>query len=194
MPRHQVATIAELRARIAEAAGCRRTHGSLSYGVDAVDRRLVGGALDRGGLHEVTAAAPGLADEAAATLFVAGLAARFSEANRTAIWALTRFDLYAPGLEQVGLGPQRVIFVEAREDAQVLAAMEDALRDGSVAVVVGEVKRADMTATRRLQLAAAERGTPALLLRRWQACGRVPALRKLRRSHSLADRDRTVGL
>lgn len=151
-----------------------RRRPPLPFGIDEVDGRLAGGGLDAGGLHEVTASAPKLADEAAATLFVAGLAARFAKADGNAIWALTRFDLYAPGLEQVGLVPDRVFFVEAREDRQVLAAMEDALRAGSVEAVVGEVKRADMTATRRLQLAAAESGTPALLLRRWPRAGRCP--------------------
>jgi len=42
------------------------------------------------------------------------------------------------------------------------------VRHGSLAAVVGEIGRADMTATRRLQLAAEESGTPALLLRRWR--------------------------
>lgn len=176
MPRHQIATVAELRASIAGVCAPARRLPPLPFGIDPIDRRLAGGGLDAGGLHEVAPSAPQLVDDAAATLFVAGLAARFVHAGGNAIWALTRFDLYAPGIEQVGLGPDRVFFVEAREDAQVLAAMEDALRDGSVAAVVGEVKRADMTATRRLQLAAAESCTPALLLRRWPRAGRCPLI------------------
>ena len=41
--------------------------------------------------------------------------------------------------------------------------MEDGLRHGALAAVVGEVQRADMVATRRLQLAAMSGNTPALL-------------------------------
>ncbi|MEJ7317026.1 hypothetical protein, partial [Staphylococcus epidermidis] len=77
--------------------------------------------------------------------------------------ALTRFDLYAPGLEQAGLNPATLLFVEVREDKDVLAVMEDGLRHGGLAAVVGEVKRANMVATRRLQLAAMTGNTPALL-------------------------------
>ena len=52
--------------------------------------------------------------------------------------------------------------------------MEEGVRHGSLAAVVGEVGRADMAATRRLQLAAEESGTPALLLRRWRKAGADP--------------------
>jgi protein ImuA len=50
----------------------------------------------------------------------------------------------------------------------VLAVMEEGLRHGGLAAVVGEVGRADMASTRRLQLAAEEGGTPALMLKRWR--------------------------
>jgi protein ImuA len=110
-------------------------------------------------------------------LFLAALAARFSRAQGEAgqvLWALARRDLFAPGLAQAGLTPDRLIYAECRNDAEVLAVMEEGVRHGSLAVVIGEVGRADMTATRRLQLAAEEKGTPALLLRRWKKAGTDP--------------------
>src|SRR3546814_14031800 len=51
---------------------------------------------------------------------------------------------------------------------------EDALRDGALACVVAEVKAADQTATRRLQLAASEGKTPMLLYRRYRRYGQCP--------------------
>lgn len=140
----------------------------LQFEIAGLDQRLAGNGLSRSALHEFTSSRPALAEDAAATLFVAGLAARFASDGGHVLWALGRFDLYAPGLEQAGLGPAQVMFVEAGDDAALLAAMEDGLRSGALAAVVGEVRRADMTATRRLQLAAAESGTPALLYRRWR--------------------------
>lgn len=166
--------IEELRARIAGVVALTRVAGLLPFGIGELDGRLAGGGLSRSALHEVAAASPTLADDAAATLFMAGIAARCAGEGATALWAVTRFDLYAPGLEQVGLAPANALFVEAREDRDVLAVMEDALRQGSLAAVVGEVRRADMTATRRLQLAAAEGGTAALLMRRWRRAGTCP--------------------
>src|SRR5690606_25909591 len=112
------------------------------------------------GLHEIAAATASWGDDAAATLFAAGIAARFAAApGLSVLWALTRFDLYAPGLEQAGLGPERILYAEGRDDRELLAICEDALRGGALACVVAEVKAADQTATRRLQLAAAEGAT-----------------------------------
>nr|WP_239474932.1 protein ImuA [Sphingomonas sp. BT552] len=147
----------------------------LPFGIDALDKRLAEGGLVLGGLHEVSAATPTLTDDAAATLFSVGIAARAAAGSgRRVLWALTRFDLYAPGLEQAGLDPATLLFVEAKDDKDVLAVMEDGLRHGGLASVVGEVKRADMVATRRLQLAAMSGGTPALLARRWRKAGVSP--------------------
>ena len=160
--------LATLRAKVAAVTERSVDHGVLAFGVDTLDNRLAAGGLSVGGLHEMTGASSALADDAAATLFIAGIAARFAvAANGPVLWATTKFDLYAPGLEQVGLAPAHVIFAEPRDDNQLLAVLEDAVRDGSPAAVVGEVRRASMTATRRLQLAAGEIGVPVLLFRRW---------------------------
>ncbi len=164
-------------ARLRDAVGAARgvEGGILPFEIATMDARLTGGGLMLGGLHELASATPTLTDDAAATLFAVGIAARAAaRSSRRVLWALTRFDLYAPGLEQAGLNPAALLFVEVREDKDVLAVMEDGLRDGGLAAVVGEVKRADMVATRRLQLAAMTGNTPALLSRRWRRQGICP--------------------
>lgn len=172
-PRPDAEQLAALRSQVA----CVQAEpGSvLSFGIAEIDQRLAAGGLDYGGLHEVAAATAALSDDAAATLFIAGIAARFAgTADLTVLWALTRFDLYAPGLEQVGLGPDKILYAQSRKDKEVLALAEDGLRDGSLACVVAEVKAADQTATRRLQLAASDAKTPMLLYRRHRALDRCP--------------------
>lgn len=136
----------------------------LAFGIDDVDARLVGGGLALGALHEVAGASAALGDDAAATLFIAGVASRCGAGQ--VLWAMPRADLFAPGLAQAGLPPGRLIQVETRADADLLAVVEEGLRHGGLAAVVGEVGAISMTATRRLQLAAEEGGTTALLLRR----------------------------
>lgn len=163
-----------LRDQIAQVEAPARRHDSLPFGMAVIDDRLHDAGLSRAALHEFAAAGPRLAEDAAATLFVAGLAARLAATRGTVLWAVRDFDLYAPGLEQAGLTPDRTLFVEARDDDTVLAVMEDALGHGALAAVIGEARRASMTATRRLQLAAADRRTPALLLRRWRKTGSCP--------------------
>ncbi len=105
---------AEIRAieRGGAVAGARP---ALSFGLEAVDARLAGGGL-LPALHEAAAASPAPGDDAAVTLFLAALAARFSRAGDAGskrsqvLWALTRRDLFAPGLAQGGLTPDRILF------------------------------------------------------------------------------------
>ncbi|MBA3898116.1 MAG: protein ImuA, partial [Sphingomonadaceae bacterium] len=165
--------LAALRVQLAQAQGQRGP--ALAFGLAALDDRLADHGLDGTGLHEIAAASATLSDDAAATLFAAGIAARFANrAGFTVLWALTRFDLYAPGLEQVGLGPDRILYAQGRKDSEVLALAEDGLRDGALACVIAEVKAADQTATRRLQLAASDGRTPMLLYRRYRSRERCP--------------------
>ena len=172
-PRPSAEELALLRETVARVAAARGP--VLPFGVGPLDHLLAGGGLDGAGLHEIAAASASWSDDAAATLFAAGIAARFAAApGVSALWALTRFDLYAPGLEQAGLGPERILYAQGANDRELLAMCEDALRDGALACVVAEVKAADQTATRRLQLAASEGKTPMLLYRRYRRYGQCP--------------------
>ncbi|HEX9965896.1 MAG TPA: protein ImuA [Allosphingosinicella sp.] len=159
---------AEVRAL--ESAGSeQREH--LPFEVDAIDSRLAGGGLPVASLNEAAGGRPGPVDEAAATLFLASIAAR---RPGIVLWALVRRDLFAPALAGAGLAPDRLLYAECGRDEDVLAVMEEGLRHGGLAAVVGEVGRAAMPATRRLQLAAEEGGTLALMLRRWRGNGEDP--------------------
>lgn len=168
--------IEALRAEIGAitASGRSASGPVLSFGVEGIDARLAGGGLAAAALHEATGGIDP-ADDAAATLFLAGLAARrAAQAGQGAIvlWALARADLYGPGLQQAGLPPERLLLAEAGSDEAVLAVMEEGLRHGGPAAVIGEARIVSMASTRRLQLAAEERGVMALLLRRPPSRGR----------------------
>ena len=158
--------IHKLRDRIQrlETASARQ-HDVLPFGVDAIDRRLPKGGLPLGSLHEVAGGAEGAIHGAAAALFTAGIAAR---TTGKVLWCLTKADLFAPALAQVGLGPDRVIYVEAGDEKTVLSCFEEGLRHGGLGAVVAEVARLSMTSSRRLQLAAESSGSMGLAIRRWR--------------------------
>lgn len=162
----RTAAIAALRARIESVETSRHaTREVLPFGLDRVDSRLPLGGLMRGALHEVAGGGNGAIDGAAAALFVAGIAVRL---KGKALWCLTRPDLFAPALAQVGLRPDRVIYVEAGDEKSVLSCFEEGLRHGGLGCVVAELAQLSMTASRRLQLAAEASGTMGLALRRWR--------------------------
>ncbi|NKM48768.1 damage-inducible mutagenesis protein [Rhizobium leguminosarum bv. viciae] len=158
--------ISDLRARISslESPAVKKL-GCLEFGVPEIDGVLPGGGLAYGALHEFAGGGAGTVDGAAAALFAAGIAAR---TKGPIVWCLTRPDLFFPALAQVGLHPDRVIFVESDKEEDVLANMEEGLAHGGLGAVVGELVRLPMTASRRLQLAAERTGTLALVVRRWR--------------------------
>ena len=158
--------VEELRARIQRldgAVGRRRL--ALPFGIKTIDRHLPGGGLALGALHEVAGGGHGAIDGAAAALFAAGIAAR---TQRKVLWCVTRPDLFAPAFAQAGLLPNRVIYVEAGDETSVLVCFEEGLRHGGLGAVVAEVARLSMTASRRLQLAAASSGAIGIAIRRWR--------------------------
>jgi protein ImuA len=168
--------LAVLRAEVRAIESAGRGSGGgecLAFGIESIDLRLAGGGLAAAALHEAAGDRPGLPDEAAATLFLASLAAR---REGIVLWALARRDLFAPGLQQAGLGPERLLYAECGHDEEVLAVMEEGLRHGGLAAVVGEAARVTMAATRRLQLAAEEGGVTALLLKRRRRGGEDPLI------------------
>ncbi len=152
--------VAALRAGMRALEGRPEGGARLSFGVAEIDRHLPGEGLPVGALHEVEGAGADARPGAAAVLFVAGILAR---RGGPVLWCVTTCDLYAPALAAVGLDPARLIVAEA--GGAVLAAMEEGLRHGGLAGVVGEAARLGLTASRRLSLAAEATGTPAFVLR-----------------------------
>jgi len=151
------ALLAALRARIARLdrsagpdAGCI----SLSPAIDAA---LPGGGLARAALHEVVAEEPG-----AAIGFCALILAR---THGTVLWIAAEPDAWPPGLSRFGLAPADLVLVQARRRDEALWAMEESLRCPGVAGALLLTETVEMTAARRLQLAAEAGGGVGLLLR-----------------------------
>ena len=163
------ALLADLRARIAriekqtpERGG---SPGALSLGAPELDAALPWGGLPRAALHEVIAT-PG---DTAAAGFCAALLARLAGDRGTVLWCRKHHDpwgraLYGPGLAAFGLAPERLIVARGRSETDVLWAMEEGLRSGAPAAVLGEVGNLAPGAARRLQLAAKAGGVTGLLL------------------------------
>ncbi|GAB0114590.1 ImuA family protein [Acidisoma sp. C75] len=132
----------------------------LPFGLGIVDRHLPGGGLRLGGLHELADQGAGQPYGSAAALMVAGILARLPG---PVLWISEREDLFPPGLAAAGLHPDRVLHVRAPRAVPLV--MEEGLRHGGAAGIVGEVGTwLRPTAARRLQLAAETAGFPAFTL------------------------------
>ena len=132
---------------------------------------VLGGGLAKGALHEFAPAAP--IHLGAATGFAVALAALVTGKRGQALWIATDFAAaeaggpYGPGLDLFGMAADRLIVLRVPRVADALWAMEEALRCHALAGVIAELPGnavADLTATRRLTLAARDGGGLGLLL------------------------------
>jgi protein ImuA len=143
----------------------------LSLGAREVDARLRGGVL-RSGLHEFFGAAGDLVAPGAFALL---LALRLPEAEARIFWVNSDKEqqgagrLYAPGLAEMGADPSQMLLVQTKDLKDALRAAADCIRSKAAGAVVleaqGSARLIDLTATRRLALAAAEAGVLMLLVR-----------------------------
>lgn len=168
-------TLTRLRQRLDRIGPSNRNDKNknrIPFGCDEIDDALEGG-LPAGLLHE--AVTPGAHDGAAAVGFAAALGQRAGKGTRPVVWVRQRFaegeggDLYAPGFAELGLDPARLTLVRTRHPRDLLAAGLEAVRCPALGAVVleawGNSPLLDLTATRRLMLAAENSGVTAILLR-----------------------------
>ena len=118
------------------------------------------------GLEEVCAG--GVRDMAAAFAFTLGRApvgeGRGIVMSATRAWLGENGRPYGPGLAGFQ-ARDGFVLVETRTEALALWAMEQALRSGGAALVIGTVDGAELAQTRRLEFAARDGGCSGLLLR-----------------------------
>jgi protein ImuA len=173
-----------LRARIAgiEAApkliapverNVRASAQNWALGLAEIDRHLPQTGLAADGVHEIAPAAYG--DMPAALGFAAALGVRRLQGDpadeRPVLWCRLSAEarewgrLYGHGLEALGLARQRLLTVTLSRPDAILWTIEEALKSTALAGVIADVGSSlDLTAVRRLMLAANRGRTPAVLL------------------------------
>jgi len=172
MSQQPASSLASLRRRVARLERQRPSSvpARAPTGHEAIDAAL-GGGLALGRLHEAFAADS--ADAGAATGFAVALAS-LAASEGPVVWlrgaeAEARGRLHGPGLADLGLDPARLVLGVPATPLDLLRAAADVVRCGAIAVTVielwGNPRQLDLTASRRLAVAAEASGVTALLLR-----------------------------
>jgi len=167
-------TLAALRRHLAVAMAEPPSQGAgmFALGHGEMDQAL-GGGLPRGRLHEVYAGQK--EDAASAAGFALILALRACPAGAPIFWVRQEAgerrigEVHPPGLIELGADPDRMVFVRAPDEKAVLRAAADIVRSPGVGAALiepwGKAPALDLTASRRLALAAEKSGVTALMLR-----------------------------
>jgi len=172
--RESVDHLAMLRWNLASIAGGRGMPGDkrIATGHGALDATL-GGGLVRGRVHELFAAT---SDDAASTTGFAAMLALRTVGGRAPIFWLRSDEgerrggtIHAPGLAELGGDPDGLVLGIAPDAKALLRGASDAARcPGLSALIVecwGKCPTLDLTASRRLALAAEQSGVTLFMLR-----------------------------
>jgi protein ImuA len=153
-----------------------------TLGAPEIDALFGAEGLEIAGVHEIKPAVPEsgsswAAGAAAAFVFALALSARRIALPdmdgrlsapilccRSGVAANELGVVYIPGLRALGLDPDRFLFAEPAKEMDLLWVMEEGLKSGSLALVLGLIEDVGLTPARRLALAAATHRTPCLLL------------------------------
>ncbi len=116
-----------------------------------------------GAIHEFIAS--GAEDAAATSGFVSAVVNKLMDKDGVALWISASRTLFPPALMSFGINPEKIIFLDLQKEKELLWAMEEALKCGALAAVIGEIRELGFTASRRLQLAVEESKVTGFILR-----------------------------
>ena len=132
-------------------------------GLGIVETAFPNGIFPAGTVHEFLGAT---AEQAAACGgFMAALLGKLMQNDGISVWISSSRKIFPPALKAFGIEPDRVIFVDLQKEKDVFWALEEALKCGGLAAVVGEVQEMNFAQSRRLQLAVESSRVTGFILR-----------------------------
>lgn len=143
---------------------CTPTQGKkVNFGLGPLELGFPNRVFPTGTVHELISSTA--VDAAATTGFMAALLGKLMQSGGLCIWISQKRTLYPPALKFFGMDPDRVIFVDVKNEKDLLWMTEEALKCQALSAVIAEVKDMDLTASRRLQLAVEKSRVTGLLHR-----------------------------
>lgn len=139
------------------------TKGSGSrFGLGKIENAFPNSVFPTAAIHEFINTEPEHA--AACSGFLAGILNTLMSQGGTCLWIGTSRRLFPPSLSMFNIPPDRIIFIDAKEEKEVLWVMEQALKCEGLAAVIAEVREISIVQSRRLQLAVeSSKGTGFIL-------------------------------
>lgn len=134
-----------------------------TIGLGPLESAFPNGVFPTGVIHEMLCPTP---EQAAATSgLLSGVLQVLMRNGGACIWISTFRRLFPPAMARFGVPVERVIFIDARTEKEVLWAAEEALKCTGVAAVVAELREITFAQSRRLQLAVEDSKVTGFILR-----------------------------
>ncbi|MFT4155168.1 ImuA family protein [Parafilimonas sp.] len=157
--------IAQLQRDILPLQGLKKldTDNDIPIGFRGIENAFPNAIFPVGCTHEFLYSS--VENRAATNGFIAVLLSKLMQFDGAAIWISASRTLFPAALGRFGVQPDKIIFIDLKNESDVLYAMEECLKCKRIAAVVGETKYIDFKASRRLQLAAEQSRVTGLLVR-----------------------------
>ena len=124
---------------------------ALDAGLGPMNQAFPQGSFPLAAIHEFISNGP---ESAAATSgFISALVSPLMKKGGAVIWIGSSGTIFPPALQQFGIEPDRIIFIDLQKEKDLLWAMEEALKCHGLSAVVGEIPDLSFTVSRRFQLA-----------------------------------------
>lgn len=132
-------------------------------GLGAIEAAFPNGIFPTGAIHEFLSLTPEQA--AASGSFIGGILAKLMKEHAACLWISTRRTIFPPALNDFGVQPDKIIFVDVRREKDALWVMEEGLKCKGLGSVIAEVGEFTFMQSRRLQLAVEESKVTGFVLR-----------------------------
>jgi protein ImuA len=138
------------------------------------------GAVDNGGLSIIKSAFPNknfpiaavheffctnAEDRSASCGFISGILSSLTRKGGATVWVSASAMIFPPALQQFGIDPSKVIFIQPEKPKDILFVTEEALKCEGITAVVADIKEISFTESRRFQLAVEQSGVTGFILR-----------------------------
>jgi protein ImuA len=154
----------QLQARINAMQGLEKSaFGPEKSRLTPFDQAFPGHVFPIGTIHEFISNEP--ADAACTSGFITALTGKLMRSGGLCFWIANERKIFPSGLKHFGLEPDRVIFINAAKQKDLLWIVEEALKCEALTAVVGEIKELGFTESRRLQLAVERSGVTGFIHR-----------------------------
>jgi len=157
--------ISKLQTDILRLQGFKQERGNspLDAGLGRIIKSFPNSTFPVGCIHEFLSR--NKEDATATGGFVAGVLNALMGSSGPVLWISASRSLFPPALKAFGLSPDRLIFIDLKRERDVLWAMDEALKCGALAAVVGEMQNFSFMESRRLQLAVEQSQVTGFILR-----------------------------
>lgn len=157
--------IAELQKEILPLGGFKPVAGNIDFdgGLGFIKSAFPNASFPLGAIHEFFCS--GQEDVSASSGFIAGIVSSIMQKGGVSIW-ISSGMIFPPALKSFGIEPDKIIFVTAKQEKEILWVMEEALKCEGLAAVIAETPELSFTASRRLQLAVEQSRVTGFVIRR----------------------------